>query len=58
MIGATSRFYPSSKTCSSCGHKQDMPLKERVFTYSNCGISLDRDLNAAKNLAAFKNKVG
>lgn len=52
------RFYPSSKTCSSCGHKQDMPLKERVFSCGNCGISLDRDMNAAKNLAAFKNKVG
>jgi putative transposase len=53
-----SRFYPSSKTCSRCSHQQDMPLKERVFTCGNCGRSLDRDLNAAKNLAAFKNKVG
>jgi putative transposase len=53
-----SRFYPSSKPCSSCSHQQDMPLKERVFTCGNCGRSLDRDLNAAKNLAAFKNKVG
>jgi putative transposase len=52
------RFYPSSKTCSSCGHQQDMPLKERVFSCGNCGISLDRDLNAAKNLAAFIHKVG
>jgi putative transposase len=45
------RFYPSSKTCSSCGHIQDMPLKLRVFDCGNCGISIERDLNAAKNLA-------
>jgi putative transposase len=45
------RFYPSSKTCSSCGHIQDIPLKLRVFDCGNCGISIDRDLNAARNLA-------
>lgn len=45
------RFYPSSKTCSSCGHIQDMPLKLRVFDCGNCGVSIDRDLNAARNLA-------
>ncbi|MBW4666919.1 MAG: transposase [Cyanomargarita calcarea GSE-NOS-MK-12-04C] len=44
------RFYPSSKTCSSCGYVQDMPLKERIFNCGGCGISIDRDLNAAKNL--------
>jgi putative transposase len=45
------RFFPSSKTCSSCGHIQDMPLKLRVFDCGNCGINIDRDLNAARNLA-------
>jgi putative transposase len=44
------RWYPSSKTCSHCGHKQEMPLKERTFNCVNCGHSLDRDLNAAINL--------
>lgn len=44
------RFFPSSKTCSCCGHIQDMPLKERVFKCSQCNVSLDRDLNAARNL--------
>ena len=43
-------FYPSSKTCSSCGHIQDMPLVERTFSCQSCAFSLDRDLNAAKNL--------
>lgn len=43
-------FYPSSKTCSSCGHVQDMPLAVRIFDCQSCKISLDRDQNAAKNL--------
>jgi putative transposase len=44
------RFFPSSKTCSCCGHIQDMPLKERVFNCQQCNTSIDRDLNAARNL--------
>jgi putative transposase len=44
------RFYPSSQICSHCNHRQKMPLKERVFTCSNCGYSLDRDRNASINL--------
>ncbi|MEH1874940.1 MAG: RNA-guided endonuclease TnpB family protein [Nostoc sp.] len=45
------RFYPSSKTCSNCGHIQDMPLKERIYSCGNCKHILDRDLNAAINLS-------
>lgn len=44
------RFFPSSKTCSCCGHIQDMPLKERVFNCASCGSQYERDLNAARNL--------
>jgi putative transposase len=44
------RFFPSSKTCSCCGHIQDMPLKERVFNCKKCGVVIERDLNAARNL--------
>ncbi|MHC5824883.1 MAG: RNA-guided endonuclease InsQ/TnpB family protein, partial [Nostoc sp.] len=43
-------FYPSSKTCSSCGHIQDMPLSMRRFDCQSCKTSLDRDSNASKNL--------
>jgi IS605 OrfB family transposase len=43
------RFYPSSKTCSCCGHIQEMPLKERVFNCLSCSTSIERDLNAALN---------
>ncbi len=42
-------FYPSSQLCSNCDHQQKMPLKERVYNCSSCGMNLDRDLNAAIN---------
>jgi transposase len=46
------RFYPSSKTCSDCGTvKAKLSLSERVFSCEACGFSLDRDENAARNLA-------
>ncbi len=45
------RFYPSSKTCSGCGHvKPELSLRERTFVCDCCGLVLDRDLNAALNL--------
>ncbi len=44
------RFFPSSKTCSSCGHVQDMPLNIRTYDCPECGLSIDRDLNASINL--------
>lgn len=48
------RFYPSSKTCSGCGAvKAKLPLSERTYRCERCGMMLDRDLNAARNLAAL-----
>ena len=45
------RWYPSSKTCSACGwRKPDLTLAERIFTCEACGLVLDRDVNAARNL--------
>ncbi|MEM1171915.1 MAG: RNA-guided endonuclease TnpB family protein [Cyanobacteria bacterium P01_H01_bin.35] len=49
------RFFPSSKTCSRCGHVQDMPLHLRTYDCPECGLSIDRDLNASINL---RNAVG
>jgi putative transposase len=46
------RFEPTTKTCSACGHKQKMELKDRVFRCGNCGIAIDRDHNAALNILA------
>lgn len=48
------RFYPSSKTCSECGSiKPQLKLSERRFVCPDCGIIIDRDLNAALNLASL-----
>jgi putative transposase len=47
-------FFPSSKTCSGCGHaKAKLPLSEPTYRCQRCGLVLDRDLNAARNLAAL-----
>lgn len=44
------RYYPSTKTCSNCGCKKDMPLNVRIYECGKCGHKEDRDLNAAKNI--------
>jgi putative transposase len=45
------RWYPSSKTCSVCGwRKPNLTLTERTFTCDTCGLTLGRDINAARNL--------
>ena len=50
QIVTIDRFYPSSKTCSQCGViKDDLTLSDRTFT-CKCGLSIDRDLNAAMNI--------
>jgi putative transposase len=47
------RFYPSSKTCSNCGHLlSKLPLEVRHWRCPRCGTRHDRDVNAAKNLDA------
>ncbi len=47
-----SRWYPSSKTCSCCGHVlEELPLSVRAWTCPACGARHDRDLNAAANIA-------
>ena len=45
------RFYPSSKTCSACGHRLDvLPLSVRSWDCPVCGAHHDRDVNAARNI--------
>jgi len=52
------RWYPSSKTCSACGTvKTKLALSERTYHCQSCGLVLDRDLNAARNLAALADEV-
>lgn len=51
VLRVVDRWYPSSKTCSNCGVvKAKLPLSERVFHCDACGLSIDRDLNAAINI--------
>lgn len=48
------RWFASTKTCSACGEKKvAMDLSEREYVCMACGLVLDRDLNAAKNLANY-----
>ncbi len=50
-VTEASQFFASSKTCSSCGYKkEDLTLKDRTYHCSQCGVSIDRDINAAINL--------
>ena len=50
---AIDRWYPSSKTCSDCGHLlRSLPLNVREWVCAECGTVHDRDVNAAKNVLA------
>lgn len=47
-------FYPSSKTCSCCGNiKKELKLSDRVYHCDCCGLTIDRDYNAAINLSKY-----
>ena len=46
------RYTPSSKLCSQCHSKQDMPLHIREYKCNSCGIVLDRDYTASLNIKA------
>lgn len=49
-----SRWFPSTNTCSCCGHRLEgddkLTLDQRVFTCPECGAVMDRDRNAAVNI--------
>jgi len=48
------RFFPSSKTCSHCGHvHKQLNLSDRVFKCPACSFEINRDLQAAQNLLAY-----
>ena len=58
VVRLVNRFYPSSKTCSNCGHyKQDLKLSQRVYHCDNCQEKIDRDFNASLNIATTDNYV-
>lgn len=52
-LAVVDRWYPSSKTCSACGHLlSNLTLSVRHWTCPDCGTRHDRDHNAAKNILA------
>jgi putative transposase len=52
-LAVADRWYPSSKTCSSCGHLlRKLSLSTRHWQCPSCGTRHDRDINAAKNILA------
>ncbi|GBE68033.1 transposase [Mycobacterium sp. MFM001] len=56
LVAVADRWFPSSKLCAHCGTvNRDLTLADRTFTCS-CGSSVDRDLNAAINLARWGQK--
>jgi putative transposase len=44
------QWEPTSQTCSCCGHRQPIELRERWFTCEACGLEIGRDHNAARNI--------
>ena len=52
------RFFASTKTCSSCGAvKAKLPLEIRTYHCETCGLTIDRDLNAAVNLVRWTSQA-
>ena len=54
QIRIANKYYPSSKKCHICGHKNKIDLSDRTITCSMCGTTYDRDENAAINLYNLK----
>ena len=56
LITEADKYYPSSKMCSTCGSiKKDLLLSDRVYYCEACDYVINRDLNAAINLAKYIN---
>ena len=54
-INKINRYYPSSKKCSVCGEiRKNLKLSDRTYICDKCGLIIDRDLNAAINIANYK----
>lgn len=49
-VRLASRFEPTSQLCSCCGNRQAVPLCVRIFDCFECGLQIDRDVNASINI--------
>lgn len=47
------RYFPSSQTCSQCGSKTKITLATRTYQCTTCGLTIDRDENAARNIINY-----
>ncbi|MDX2159861.1 MAG: transposase [bacterium] len=50
IVRQIGRFERTTGKCSACGHQQSLTLRQRVFQCQRCGLTLDRDHNAAINI--------
>ena len=51
VVVKADRFYPSSKTCNTCGYiNRNLTLRDRKWVCPDCGSEIIRDQNAGKNL--------
>lgn len=50
------KYYPSTQICSCCGNRKKLNLNERIYHCDVCGLDIDRDINAAKNLEHYNYK--
>lgn len=57
-LDVVKKGFPSTQTCSCCGHRftgdNKLTLKDRVYKCPNCGLKLNRDINAAINIYNYK----
>jgi putative transposase len=54
QVVVADRWFPSSKTCSGCGTiNANLTLADRVYDCGACALVIDRDVNAAVNLARY-----
>ncbi len=54
VLQIADRFFPSSQLCSECGHRQKMPLSQRIYRCGSCNSRKDRDFNASLNLENYE----
>ena len=55
-VRIANQYYASSKTCCRCGNKKkDLQLSDRIYHCKECGLTLNRDANAAVNLYKLNN---